>query len=137
MRNLLATPIVITHMTAENRLPDMPWLESDYGIRDSEWIILFPEVWSALADGDPATAADLELRLALTFEIHRPRFVLVVGFSPIAEQQAPSPSDQRTEEVVSVVRSFQFPATVEGVCVDHDGVRRELVQDAVSQLVPA
>jgi hypothetical protein len=90
-----------------------------------------------LADGDPATAADLEFRLAPTFEIHRPRFVLVVGFSLIMEQQAPSPSDQRTEEVVSVVRSFQFPAIVEGVCVDHDGVRRELAEDAVSQLVSA
>jgi hypothetical protein len=124
-------------MTRENRLPDMPWLESDYGIHDSEWIVLFPDAWSALADGDPATAADLELRLALTFEVHRPRFVLVVGFSPATEQQGASFPEQRTEQVLSVVRSFQFPATVQGVCIDHNGARRELVEDVVSQLVPA
>jgi hypothetical protein len=124
-------------MTAENRLPNLPWLESDYGIRDSEWIVLFPDAWSALADGDPATAADLELRLALTFEVHRPRFVLVVGFLSTIEQDVPLLSEHHAEQVVKLVRSFQLPAVVDGVCVDQAGVRHALAEDGVSALVPA
>jgi hypothetical protein len=86
-----------------------------------------------LVDGDPTAAADLEIRLAIAFEIHKPRFVLVVGFSPVTE---PKLSDLPAEQVVRVVRSFQFPAKVEGVSVDVDGVARRLVEDASSQLVP-
>ena len=134
MRHLFSTPIVITHMTPDNRLPDMPWLRSDYGIHDSEWIVLFPQAWSALVDGDPTVAADLEIRLAMAFEIHKPRFVLVVGFSPATEPQL---STLPAEQVVRVVRSFQFPASVEGISVDVDGVARRLMEDAGAQLVPA
>jgi hypothetical protein len=53
MRSTNRFATVITHIGKPQMMVEMPWLESEYHIDESDWMILSEEGWRAVANGEP------------------------------------------------------------------------------------
>src|SRR5690606_16735297 len=71
--------IVITHTGPRDRIVDMPWLETEYRIDESDWMVLSIDGWRALADADAAIWKALSRKLIIGCYIDLPQFVVVIG----------------------------------------------------------
>ncbi len=139
--------IVITHLGVRNRLVEMPWLETEYRIDNSDWTVLSAEGWRAAAEGDAGIWDALELKLLIGFYVNQPELVAVIGHP--SGRGGPDPAGEGQEEVrriVRHVRSFLLPTAVLGFWTDADGWLEDLVEpcnalegdaaDAVEEVAP-
>ena len=129
MRKKEPFAIVITHMGVRNRLIEMPWLETEYRIDNSDWTVLSAEGWRAAAEGDPGIWEALERKLLIGFYVNQPELVAVIGHP--SGRGGPDPAAEGQEEVrriVRHVRSFLLPTAVLGFWTDADGWLEDLVE---------
>jgi hypothetical protein len=130
--------IVITHAGEEDRLVDMPWLETDYRIDEGDWVVLSADGWRALADGDAAMWDALERKLLIGFYICQPELVAVIGHP--SGRRAPDPVTEgqaQVRRVVARIRSFLLPAAVLGFWTDEEGWLEDVVDpDEVTDARP-
>ena len=71
--------IVITHMGRHQDIIEMPWLESEYQIDESDWMVLSGDGWRAVADGDSTIWSALKRKLIVGFYFNQPQLVVVIG----------------------------------------------------------
>lgn len=110
--------IVITRMDARHRLPQLPWLEERYGIDEGEWIVLTHESWLALADGEAGITGDLERKLLMTFYVHQPDVIVVVGYPAGKDHNALA---EQTRRIMRRVDACLLPTEVLGFVVNAHG----------------
>ena len=71
--------IVITHMGRHKDIVEMPWLETEYHIDESDWMVLSDDGWRTVADGDPTIWDALERKLLVGFYVSQPQLIVVIG----------------------------------------------------------
>ena len=123
--------IVITHMGQRKDIVEMPWLESEYRIDESDWMVLSDDGWRAVADGDPTIWDALERQLLAGFYVSQPQLVVVIGH-PLEGGEDPQVK-QRQEEVrriVQRIRSLLLPAGVMGIWTDERGALQDILEPA-------
>jgi hypothetical protein len=113
--------IVVTHLGANDRPVGMPWLETDVGVDQSDWVVLSRDGWRAVADGDPAIWPALERKLLIGFYLSEPELILVVGHE--SGDLGTDAEDRRNEirRIVKRIRSLLLPAVTVGVWSNGDG----------------
>lgn len=112
--------IVVTRMGERNHLPQLPWLEDRYGIDEGEWIVLTQESWLALADGEAGITADLERKLLMTFFVHQPDVIVVVGY-PAGKDRYHQRLAEQTLRIMRRIDGCLLPTEVLGFVVDANG----------------
>ena len=123
--------IVITHPGRRTDIVEMPWLETEYRIDESDWMVLSDEGWRAVADGEPTIWDALERKLLVGFYVSQPQLVVVIGHPPGAggDDQV----EQRQAEVrriVQRIRSLLLPAGVMGIWTDERGALQDILEPA-------
>jgi hypothetical protein len=116
--------LVLTHRGANDRLVGMPWLETDVGVDQSDWVVLSRDGWRAVADGDPAIWPALERRLLVGFYVSQPDLILVVGHESGDLGTDAEEGQNEVWRIVRRIRSLLLPAVTVGVCVNGDGTYR-------------
>ena len=71
--------IVITHMGRRQEVVEMPWLETENRIDESDWMVLSEDDWRAVADGDPTIWEALQQKLLVGFYVNQPQLIVVIG----------------------------------------------------------
>ena len=123
--------IAITHMGRRKDIVDMPWLETDYRIDESDSIVLSEDGWRALADGDPTIWHALERKLLVGFYLSQPRLIVVIGHPSKGGEDAEM--EQRQDEVTRIVQRIQsllLPARVIGIWTDEHGTLQDILEPA-------
>ena len=129
MRQKERFAIVITHMGVRNRLVEMPWLETEYRIDNSDWTALSAEGWRAAAEGDSGLWDALERKLLIGFYVNQPELVAVIGHpSGRGGTDAAAEAQEEVRRIVKHVRSFLLPTAVLGFWTDADGWLEDLVE---------
>jgi hypothetical protein len=131
MHDKLRFAIVITHGGPGKGIIQTPWLETEYGIDESDRLILPDDGWRSVADGDLTNWGALERRGRVGFYVGRPQLVVVVGHPSDARDD--DQVEERQEEVrriVRRVRSLRLPAPVVGICTDHRGAPQDIWEPA-------
>ena len=118
--------IVITHVGALKDLLTMDWLENDYRVDESDWIVLSHDDWRAFARGEPSICQALERRLLIGHYASEPELVAVVGH-PLSGNPRERADVAR---IVRRVRSLRLPATVMGFWTDEDGWLMDVVDQS-------
>jgi hypothetical protein len=133
MDNKRKLAIVVTHAGAKARAIDLPWLETDYDISDSDRLVLSHEGWRAVADGEGPILAVLERRLLIGLHVSAPEFIGVVGHPGGRDHAAPAESGiDEVEQVTRRIRSFALPTMTLGFWTDHHGNLEEVFAMASS-----
>jgi hypothetical protein len=123
MRNDKQFAIVITHTGARKKLLDMDWLELDYRVDESDWIVLSEEDWGAVARGEALIWEALQRKLLIGMYVSQPDLIAVIGH-PLGEVAPAARQDKQREDVgriVRRVRSLLLPTNVMGFWADEDG----------------
>jgi hypothetical protein len=123
--------IVITHMGQRTDIVEMPWLETEYRVDDSDWMVLSDDGWRAAADGDPTIWDALERKLLVGFYLSQPQLVVVIGHPAGAGED--DQVEQRQAEVrriVQRIRSLLLPAGVMGMWTDERGALLDILEPA-------
>ena len=131
MHNKQRFATVITHMGQRKGIVEMPWLETEYRIDDSDWMVLSDDGWRAVADGDPTIWNALERKLLVGFYVSQPQLVVVIGHPSEGGEDAEV--EQRQEEVRQIVqrlRSHFLPAGVMGIWTDERGTLQDILEPA-------
>jgi hypothetical protein len=114
--------IVLTHMGARNRLVDMPWLEDEYRIDESDWTILSPDGWRCVAEGDATLWDALERKLLIGFYLSQPKLIAVIGHPSGRGGDDPEGTGKdEVRRIVRRVRSLLLPSAVLGFWADDGG----------------
>jgi hypothetical protein len=124
--------IVITHMGRRKDMVEMPWLETQYHIDESDWMVLSGDGWRALANGESTIWEALQRKLLVGCFVNHPQLIVVIGHPP--EDGEHATVEQRQEEVrriVERVRSLLLPAGVMGIWTDERGVLQDVLEPAV------
>jgi hypothetical protein len=102
-------------------LVQIPWLETDAGVEQSDWVVLSRDGWRAVADGDPDVCAAFARRLLIGWHVSEPELILVVGHETdqVRGDDEKGPADVR--RIVRRVRSLVLPAVTLGVWMNGDG----------------
>jgi hypothetical protein len=120
--------IAITHVGVRKDLLTMDWLERDYRVDESDWIVLSREGWRAVARGEPPVWQALARRLRIGHYVSEPELIAVVGH-PLSRRQADSGRED-VARIVSRVRSLQLPPVVMGFWADEDGWLIDVIEQA-------
>ena len=123
--------IVITHMGRRKNIVEMPWLETEYRIDQSDWMVLSDDGWRAVADGDPMIWDALERKLLVGFYVSQPQLVVVIAHR--AGDGDDDQVEQRQAEVrriVQRIRSLLLPAGVMGIWTDERGTLQDILEPA-------
>jgi len=131
MHDKLRFAIVITHVGRSKDIIQMPWLETEYGIDESDRLVLSDGGWRSVAAGDLTSWGALERRVRVGFYVGRPQLVVVVGHPSDARDD--DQVEERQDEVrriVRRVRSLRLPAPVVGICTDHRGAPQDIWEPA-------
>ena len=123
--------IVITHMGQHKGVVELPWLEADYLIDKSDWIVLSKDGWRAVADGDPTIWDALERKLLLGFYVNQPQLIAVIGHpSDANEDEEVQQRPAEVRQIVQRIQSLGLPAGVMGVRTDEYGALQEMLEPA-------
>ena len=133
MRDTQRFGVVITRSGPGDRLPEMPWLERDYRVDESDLLVLSDEGWRAVVEGDPAIWEALERKLFIGFYVSQPDLVAVVGRSSGHGAQSDENGRDEVRRVVRRIRSLLLPTAVLGFWTDADG----RLDDAIQPGAPA
>jgi hypothetical protein len=114
--------IVITHVGVRKDLLTMDWLEKDYRVDESDWIVLSKEEWRAVARGEPLICQALARRLLIGHYVNQPELIAIIGHPHSARTVAETGSGQCERERVTfptnggraVLISLGPPRTVRG-----------------------
>src|SRR3954447_3580604 len=104
---------VITHMGQRKAVVEMPWLETEYHIDESDWMVLSDDGWRAVADGDPTIWEALKRKLLIGFYVSQPQLVVVIGH-PGQEADDVKQRQDEVRRIVERIRSLLLPAGVMG-----------------------
>ena len=135
MQNRRKLAMVVIHAGARGRAIDLDWLERDYGITDSDRIVLSHEGWRAVADGEGTILQTLERKLLIGLYVSAPEFIAVVGHPGGRHHAEPAASGiDEVERVTRRIRSFSLPTTTTtlGFWTDEHGNLREVLAAAPS-----
>jgi hypothetical protein len=128
VHNVHRFAIVITHAGARRRLIDLPWLERDYRIDESDWVVLSDEGWRAVAEGDVAIWDTLERKLFIGFYVSQPQLIAVIGHPPGRRESDSIVSGwQEVRRIVRRIRALLLPATVCGFWTDENGALQDIL----------
>ena len=118
-------------MGRRNRLIEMPWLEADYRIDQSDWIVLTCDGWQAAVDGDPQLWDALQRKLLVGIYLNEPVLIAVIGHACGRGEGADVVEEGKDEvrRILRRVRSYHLPATVLGFWTDTDGWLEDSVDD--------
>ena len=114
--------IVVTHEGARARAIDLPWLEKEDGISDSDRIVLSHEGWRAVVDGEAAILEALRRKLLVGIYVSGPEFIAVVGHPdgrPDLGSVVTGLGD--VERVTRRIRSLSLRAIILGFWTDEHG----------------
>jgi hypothetical protein len=126
MREIHRKAVVITHEGAKDRLVDFPWLEEDYWIAESDWIILSSKGWRALIRDDAAVWDALERKLFIGAYIKQPLLIAVVGYpSHNLKRECDSAGSEEVRAILQRIQSLLLPASVLGFWTDDRGELQE------------
>ena len=131
MQNQERCAIVITHMGRRNDIIEMPWLDTEYCIDQSDSMILSNEGWRAVADGDPTIWEALQQKLLVGFYMNQPQLIVVIGHP--ADAGGDDELNERQAEVRRIVQRIQsllLPASVMGLWTDECGALQEILEPA-------
>ena len=137
MRNENRFAIVITHAGARGNLLAMDWLEKDYRVDESDWIVLSEEGWRDVARGEPMIWEALQRKLLIGVYVSEPELIAVVGHPlggggyPLTTAGERDTQRDDVSRIVRRVRSILLPATVMGFWTDEDGWLLDVVEPAV------
>jgi hypothetical protein len=123
--------IVITHTGARKDLLEMDWLEKDYQVDESDWIVLSKEGWRALASGAAPVWKTLQRRLLIGTYISQPELIAVIGHPIGGRRDGPPEQDGEREDIgriVRRVRSLLLSPVVMGFWADEDGWLMDTVE---------
>jgi hypothetical protein len=129
MNDKLRFAIVITHVGRSRDIIQMPWLETEYGIDESDRLVLSDDGWRSVADGNVMSWGALERRVRVGFYVGRPQLVVVVGLPSDARDD--DQVEERQDEIrriVRRVRSLRLPAAVMGIWTDRRGVPQDVLE---------
>jgi hypothetical protein len=131
VRNEKRFAIVITHTGARKDLLEMDWLEKDYQVDESDWIVLSKEGWRALASGEAPVWQTLQRRLLIGTYISQPELIAVIGH-PIGDRRDGPPEQDRGRadvgRIVRRVRSLLLSPVAMGFWADEDGWLMDIVE---------
>ena len=128
MHNTRKLAIVVTHAGAKALAIDLPWLETEYDISDSDRIVLSHEGWRAVAEGDGSILPALERRLQIGLHVSAPEFIAVVGHPGGRHYAEPAANGiDEVEQVTRRIRSFSLPTTTLGFWTDERGNLEEVL----------
>ena len=131
MRDENRFAIVITHTGARKDLLPMDWLERDYQVDESDWIVLSEEGWRAVARGEAPIWQALQRRLLIGLYISQPELIAVIGH-PIPDGRAGGRDQGRQRQdvgrIVRRVCSLQLSPAVLGFWADEDGWLIDVVE---------
>jgi hypothetical protein len=121
--------IVITSVGRREDIVEMPWLEMEYHVDESDWLVLSNDGWRAVADGDPAIWDALERKLLVGFYVTRPQLVVVIGH-PSAGAHDTDVKQQQDEvrRIVRRIKSLILPAGVIGIWTDEYGALQDVLE---------
>jgi hypothetical protein len=120
---------VITHIGKPQMMVEMPWLESEYHIDESDWMILSEEGWRAVADGEPAIWDALERKLLIGFYVSQPQIIAVIGHPPGAgASDAVEERQAQVRRIVQRIRTLMLPSGVLGLWTDEDGALLDVLE---------
>ena len=123
--------IVITHMGRRKGIVEMPWLETEYHVDESDWMVLSDDGWRAVADGDPTIWEALERKLLVGFCLSQPQLIVIIGHP--SGDGGQEDVDQRQAElrrIVERIRSLLLPAGVMGIWTDEHGTLQDILEPA-------
>jgi hypothetical protein len=110
---------------------EMPWLETEYRIDQSDWMVLSDDGWRAVADGDPTIWDALERKLLVGFYMSQPQLVVVIGHpSDTGEDDEVKQRQQEVRRIVQRIRSLLLPAGVMGIWTDESGTLQDILEPA-------
>ena len=133
MQNRCKLAMVVIHAGARRRAIDLDWLEREYGISDSDRLVLSHEGWQAVADGEGAILQALERKLLIGLHVSAPEFIAVVGHPGGRHHAEPAASGiDEVERVTRRIRSFSLPTTTLGFWTDERGNLQEVLAAAPS-----
>jgi hypothetical protein len=112
--------LVITRLGKHGLIPKLPWLETDCGVCDADWIVLTDESWRAIAVGDEPVRAEFDRKLLVTSYLKSPEFIAVVG-CPARDDETESSRLWHTQRVTDHVRSCLLPVDVQGFWISDRG----------------
>ena len=125
--------IVITHLGRRTDIVEMPWLETEFRIDESDWMVLSDDGWRAVADGDPTIWDALERKLLVGFFVSQPQLVVVIGHPAGAGQDDEVKQRQaEVRRIVQRIRSLLLPAGVMGIWTDEGGALQDILEPAES-----
>ena len=123
--------IVITQMGSRKDIVQIPWLEQEYRIEESDWIVLSNDGWRAVAAGDPAIWHALERKLLVGFYVNQPQLVVVIGHpSEGGDDAEVEQRQQEVKRIVQGIRSLLLPTGVMGVWTDERGALQDILEPA-------
>ena len=139
MNNTTRFATVITHVDKRRDIVDMPWLETEYHVDESDWMVLSADGWDAVAAGEPAIWDALERKLLIGFYVSQPQLIAVIGHP--SANDAPAAIEERkvqVRQIVDRIRRLLLPAGVLGLWTDEDGVLQDVLEpEQTSECEPA
>lgn len=129
--------ILITHTGQADGIVAMRWLETEYHIDQSDWMVLSPDGWRAVADGDPVIWDALERKLLVGFYVSQPQMIVVIGH-PSGEDDDVEQRQEEVRRIVERIRSLLLPVGVMGIWTDESGNLQDVLTTAeCGELQPA
>lgn len=121
--------IVITHADQRSSIAEMPWLETEYQIDDSDWLIFSEDAWRDLANGEPETCKAVEEKLLVSVYISQPQLIAVIGYPGTLDREDDVMQRQsEVRRIVERIRALLLPAGVMGIWTDPQGDLEEILE---------
>ena len=118
-------------MGRRNQLIEMPWLEADYRIDQSDWVMLTSDGWRAAVEGDAQLWDALQRKPLVGIYLNEPVLIAVIGHA-CGRGEGADVAEAGKDEVRRIlrrIRAYHLPAPVLGFWTDTDGWLEDSVDD--------